>query len=241
MVTTKIVSLVNTVFYSLTASIGNLIVNSDEKKRYEVYQTMQAISMMLSIFTTTCLLLLLSDFIYIWLGEDFILEKLVILAVVVNFYFSVILLPIWVFREATGLYRKTRFIMLATAVVNIVASIVMGKLFGLAGIIFATSFARLVTYFWYEPKLLFKEYFGKSCRLFFASFIKNIILTIATISVCYVATSWINVNSWRLLILKSVMVGIISLFLVVLVYGKSEGCTIIYKKLKNVANKMKPR
>ena len=74
---------------------------------------------------------------------------MVLCAIVINFYFSIVLLPIWVFREASGLYRKTKYVMLITAVVNIVTSILLGKWIGLAGILFATSIARFTTYFWY--------------------------------------------------------------------------------------------
>ena len=108
---------------------------------------MQSVSMVLSTVCVSGVFFLISDFVQLWLGRQYVLSELVLVAVVCNLYFSISLLPIWVFREATGLYRKTKYVMLATAVINLVLSVILGKMIGLAGIIFATAIARLTTYF----------------------------------------------------------------------------------------------
>ncbi len=139
----KLTAFVNTIFYSLTASLGNLIVKEEKEQRYNIFKIMQSVSMVLSTFFVTCVLLLQQDFIYVWLGNEYKLDNLVVVAIVLNFYFSISLLPIWVFREATGLYQQTKFVMLITAVVNVIVSILLGKFIGLARVIFATSICKL--------------------------------------------------------------------------------------------------
>lgn len=51
--------------------------------------------------------------------------------------------------------------MLCTAGLNVVLSIFMAYWFGLAGVILASAISRLLTYFWYEPILLFVQYFNQ--------------------------------------------------------------------------------
>lgn len=230
-VSNKIYNIVNTIFYSLTASIGNLIIKENQERRYQIFEIMQSVSLILSTFCLTCLLFLQEDFICLWLGEDFLLDKMTLYAILTNFYFSIVLMPIWVFREATGLYQKTKYIMLATAVINIFLSIILGELIGLAGIIFATSISRLVTYFWYEPFLLFKKYFGKSCLIYFLGIIKSIMTTLVVFGVVYIVSYFIPATNWIWFFFKAIIIGSISLVLVFAFYHRSEGFKLLRNRL----------
>ncbi len=234
---TKLTAFINTLFYSLTASLGNLIIKEGKERRFQIFKIMQSVSVILSTFCVVCVLTLQQDFIYVWLGSQYQLENLVVYALVVNFYFSISLLPIWVFREATGLYQKTKYVMVFTAIINIVVSIALGKMIGLAGIIFATSISRLLTYFWYEPKLLFKTYFGHSCRIYFVSVIKSLIVTVLICIVVNSMASRIVVNGWISLILKGIAVAGVTGGLEYLIYHKSEGYILLMDKFKGYTHK----
>ena len=234
---TKVYNIVNTVFYSLTASLGNLIVKENEKRRYEIFQIMQAVSLILSTFCVACVFCLEEDFIRIWIGSEYLLDKTVLWAIVTNFYFSIILMPIWVFREATGLYQKTKYVMLSTAAVNLITSVVLGRVMGLAGILFATSIARLATYFWYEPVLLFKNYFGKSSLIYFGGVLKSLLTTLAIVLTVSYCMNTIHITSWLGLLLKACAVGITSLLLVILIYHRSEGLQLVLRRAKSMIHK----
>src|SRR5699024_10382180 len=175
---TSATNLINTVFYSLTASLGNLVVKENAERRFKVFQMMQSMSVILSTICVCGFTFLIQDFIRLWLGNKYILSNEVLIAIIINFYLGIILLPIWVYREATGLYQQTKYVMVLTAIINLVLSIVMGKAMGLAGILFASAIARLTTYFWFEPVLLFKEYFGISSWVYFRGIIKSLIFTL---------------------------------------------------------------
>ena len=233
-VTSKIYNLVNTVFYSLTASIGNLIIKEDQEHRYQIFKIMQSVSLLLSTFCLTCLLFLQEDFISLWLGEQYLLDKSVLYAILTNFYFSIVLMPIWVFREATGLYQKTKYVMLGTAAVNLITSIILGNMIGLAGIIFATSISRIATYFWYEPFLLFRKYFGKSCLVYFLGIAKSIVSTFIVFAVAYMASSLIPASNWPLFFVKAIVVGSISLGMVLLIYHRSEGFKLLRDRVSGI-------
>lgn len=237
MIMLKISSVVNTIFYSLTASLGNVIVKDNEEKRYNVYKSMQSISTVLSAWCFVCVFLLIQDLIKVWLGTKYMLPIIVIVAMDINFYFSIVLLPIWVFREATGLYQKTRYIMLMTSIINVILSVVLGYKLGLAGILFATSISRLLTYFWYEPKLLFKEYFGRDCIEYFVNIGKNIIVTILILMPLLFLSYMFEVNNWLMLILKGISFSSLSLIILLLIYRKSEGIILLRSRFNSFAEK----
>lgn len=232
MITTKIAGFVNTLFYSLTASLGNLIVKENQEKRFEIFKVMQSVSILLSTICVICVVFLEQDLIKIWLGTEYVLDNIVLYAIVINFYLSIALLPIWVFREATGLYRKTKYIMLLTAGLNLFFSIILGEMIGLAGIIFASALSRLVTYFWIEPQLLFEKYFGQSCVVYFIGIVKSLLVTVLVYLVEWLTVSRIHVSTWIGLGLKSCLVGGICLGIVMLFYWKSEGAVILKNKIK---------
>ena len=229
----KLTNIVNTVFYSLTASLGNLIVKENEGKRYHIFLAMQSVSMVLSTVCVSGVFFLISDFVHLWLGSEYVLSELVLVAVVCNLYFAISLLPIWVFREATGLYRKTKYVMLATAAINLVLSVILGKLIGLAGIIFATAIARLTTYFWYEPYLLFRNYFGQSWSIYFKGVFKSIVTTLCILAVEYICVGDFHPAGWAFWIAKAIFVCGVSFLCVFILYGKSEGFQIILGKVRN--------
>ena len=101
-------SYISITFSSLTASIGNLMVKEDENKQIHVFKEIQVLSAWFAIVIVTCVYLLINDFITIWLGNNFLLDNLTVIAIGVNFLLLCVLNPIWILREAAGIYRKTK-------------------------------------------------------------------------------------------------------------------------------------
>lgn len=233
MIITNATNLINTLFYSLTASLGNLVVKETAERRYHVFQMMQSISVILSTICICGFTFLIQDFIRIWLGKSFILDYPILIAIIINFYLSIVLLPIWVYREATGLYQQTKYIMVFTALINLALSIWWGKEWGVAGILFASAVARISTYVWYEPILLFKEYFGVSSWIYFKGIIVSILFTLGIMTAeALTINKFIPVN-WIQFIIKGCGVGVFTIVLVLLFYADSPGLILIKEKWKS--------
>lgn len=233
MITNKVIAIIQIVFSSLTASIGNLIVKENNEKRYEIFRATQSISFIICGIIVTNFSILVNDFVHLWLGKEFVFSYGIILAISFNMYLSCVLQPLWTYREATGLYIKTKYVMLIASIINLILSIILGKTMGLAGILLASAIARLSTYFWYEPLLLFKEYFSKSVFNYYIPVFINMILMIFIIAIFSLVFSKIIVTSWIVLIFKSIICGLITTVLFLLLYSKTEGFKIILKKLTN--------
>lgn len=173
-------------FNSLTASVGNLVATSSSNKRYEAYKSMQMIGNWMGSYISICLFYLIQDFMLIWLHDSrFVMDNYVLFAIVINMYYTICMRPVWTFREGTGMYKQIRFIMFATAVVNLILSVVLGKLIGVGGILIATTIAKLFTCFWYEPSLLFKGFFGVKPISYYKDYSFNIIITLFAGTLCY--------------------------------------------------------
>ncbi|MGE9975891.1 lipopolysaccharide biosynthesis protein [Coprococcus catus] len=233
-VTSRLGTIVSTVFSSLITSLGNLLTNESDERRFHVFQIMQSVSLILSTFFVTCIFLLEEDFIRVWLGEDFVLGTLALVAIVFNFYFAISIMPITTFREAAGLFRKTKFVMLWTAFFNLMLSILLGRQIGLPGILFATSISKMLTSFWYEPILLFKEYFKKPCYLYFLQMLKGLGITLLSVAVSWSISHWIVPDSWLGLIFKGIVVGTVSLITTIMCYRRTPGFKLLTNKVKTI-------
>ena len=229
---TKIVAIISLVFTSMTASIGNLIVTENSEKRFKVFKCEQSISCFICGIVVPCYILLADDFIRIWLGSEYQLGFARSCAVGLNMYLSCVMQPLWSYREATGLYRKTKWIMVICAMINIGLSIILGKTIGVIGIILASAIARIVTYVWYEPQILFREYFANSEKGYYVQLIKNIFLIIVLVVLGKQFEKVFFVSGYGTWILKASVLGAGFVLVTYLFYRNSEGVNYIRKKIK---------
>jgi O-antigen/teichoic acid export membrane protein len=220
------------VFNSLTASVGNLIVKEKPEKRYEVYKSMQMVGFMISGIFITCLYFLTDEFIILWIGEEFLLGYKSLIVILLNFYLVVTFYPIRSFREATGLYQQIKYVLIITAILNIAFSFILGSYFGIAGVIGATVVAKLATIFWYEPYVLFKDFFGKKTRRFFVEHIINLILIMVSIVIIRsIMPSFENITVINWLI-KATIAGSIVCVIYGIRYYRTEEFHNVVKKVK---------
>ncbi len=237
MLSQKLLLIEQIVFSAMIASVGNVIAKEKAEKRYSVFQTLQSISFILCGIIVTTFCVISNDFICVWLGEEYVLSNMVVVAVTINTYFSCVLQPLWLYRDASGLYQKTKYVMLIATIENIVLSIVLGNILGIAGVIFASAISRLTTYCWYEPKLLFREYFDKSAKKYYFDMLVNMCLTLVVTFVGVKLGSNFVPVSWISLFLKAAVVGCISIAVYIFVYHKTEGAHNIIIKVKSYIRK----
>lgn len=230
---TKITTVISLIFTSMTASIGNLIVTEEGKKRYEIFKCEQSISFFICGIVIPCYVLLVDEFIKLWLGSSYELGFFVSCAIGLNMYLGCVLQPLWTYREATGLYRKTKWIMVICAGINIVLSIIFGKIFGVFGIIIASAIARISTYVWYEPHILFREYFGVHEKVYYIQLLENAILIMFMILIGKIIANFFNINNFFEWIQKAILIGMSTLLIVFLLYGRNEGMIVFKSKIKN--------
>lgn len=147
-------------FQGLIPSVGAHVseLGSDSSRR--VFDEITLVAIYLYGLCGVSLLVVASPVIRVWLGAEFQLGNDVVLASVANFYLVGVLWPVYVFRSATGMFRRARYVILVTALLNVVLSVAFGHVFGVSGVLAATVVARLMTAGWFEPWLLIRKYVG---------------------------------------------------------------------------------
>ncbi len=236
-----ITNITSTIFTTITFSVGNLIATENKEKQLDVFYKIDFLANLMFSFISVSLLILLNDLIICWLGKNYIIDELTIVFVVVNFYMVGVLNSVLMFRDTTGLFRKTKYIYMITALLNIILSILLGIKFGLAGIIAATAISRLLTNFWYEPLTIFKSYFNKSSFKYFRDKLLNaLVLTITTVIVNY-CTKFIKVTGWGMLFTKTAFVVILSSIIFILIYSNTPYFKYYFTLVKSLILKNKKK
>ncbi len=239
MISNKLLLIIQIVFSALTASIGNVIVKEGTEKKYEIFRALQSLSYIFCGITTCVFGVIAYDLITVWLGTEFTIPSMAVLALTFNTYLGCVLLPLWTYRDATGLYMKTKYIMLFGAMLNIVLSIILGNIWGLTGVLFASVISRLSTYFWYEPKILFKDYFEKKAKEYFLSLFHNIMLVIVTMIMLSLIFRNVEVDGWFMLIVKGGCVGLVSTVVFFGAYARTDGFQMIIQKVEAIVMNVK--
>jgi len=241
LVITQIVAFTNIIFVSVQASVGNLNTEENIQKQYFVFKTLNLLSYWIYGFCCVCFCVLFQDFITLWLGKDFLISQTAVYMIVTTFYLQGILWPLWCYRQTTGLFRHTKYVMFFAAVINLVLSIWWGYAFGLVGILAATVVARLATNIWFEPFKLHTLFFHRSPKKYYLGQLGNAALLVGLIVLTAGIASHICLPDglWTLVI-KFVLCFAIVNGAFFLLFRKTEEFKYLYNiSLKKLAHKIK--
>ncbi len=246
----SVIGVINTMasmpFTSMQSSIGNFLVKADKKQKYSMFKMITLMAFI--IYTVGCVGIyeFTTDVIYIWLKrESLIMSNELLIVCIFNFYLAGLLYPIWCYRNTIGLFRQTKSVMLFTSVINLGLSIVLGKLWGLIGILLATGISRIMTTLWYEPYVLFKNYFDKGKKELFAYYGKQILCILEATGIIFVVdklTGFLSVDSFVLnLIVRLVISLIVPAVVILCIHGSSNEFKDLIKYAKSYLIKLKRR
>lgn len=222
---------INMIYDSIYNSIGNFNANANYKRKKEIFDVTLLLYMWIGGLCFIGLYLLLNDVITIWLGSEFLIDKNTIGIIVLNFYLPIILYPIWSFRNTTGLFKETKYILTFTAIINLILSYILGNKYGLIGILLSTSIARLLTSFWYEPYILYKKVFKSCGSQYFIKQIVNLFIVIFNIYICSLVFNIFKGINITNLLLKTLIVIIISNINFYIIYRNTKEFKYIFKNI----------
>lgn len=209
---------------SLISSLGNLGVSGDKKRQYEIFN----FALMFYHFTAALGLIgfsaLLNDVVELWLGAEYLFDWPTVFIIALNFYISNAISPVWMYREANGLFEQVRYLMLARAAVNIILSVLLGMIWGTFGILLATAISLAVTNFWYEPRILFKKVFDLSVREYWRTQGRYFLMTLLAMAVCYGAIGVLpRAATLPLILIKTLLIILLTTWIFfVFVHRKPE-------------------
>ncbi|MEN8076859.1 hypothetical protein ABFP60_07820 [Clostridioides difficile] len=239
-ITSAVSGFVGIFISSISASIGNLLAEESKEKVYDIYKTTEFINFWLYFFSSICIFCLSETFISLWIGEQFIMGKGVLLLIVLNFFISGIMAPIDSVKCAAGLYKPDRYVTIIAAVVNFIISMVLAKPLGISGVFIGTLVSTLLFSFWIKPVIVYKYIFKKNVFEYFKRILFQISITFIMGSIClFVGEEIFNEYTIINLLCKLVLCIIISNIVFVLIYFRTQEYKYVYNIASLLIKKLK--
>lgn len=178
-------SLLGQVFNSLTASIGNHNATESEDRKFKMFNFMNLMNFWIFGWAALGIIFCSSDVVRLCFGEEYVLSLKIPLVMALNFYTVGMMNAVWTYKHTLGLFKYGRFLQIITGILNIIFSVILGKSWGLFGILFATFIARACTNLWYDPYAIFKHGFHKSPLYYLKKYIYFIMVLFVAALACH--------------------------------------------------------
>lgn len=211
---------------SMLAGIGNSVATETVSKNHSDMRKINFIYMYLSGVCTICLFCLYTPFMTLWAGPEMTLPFSSIAMFCIYFYALKMGDVRYTYVQAAGLWREIRVYAIIEAGANLFLNFILGKMFGLNGIIAATIISLLVINFCLRSQVLFKSYFtiNDLADFYSSHFFYGMVMAFsaaATYAVCrLIPTTWVG------LFIKLFICVVMSNVLFLLVYRWTK----IYKE-----------
>lgn len=225
-----------TLFSSVTAGLGNVVaVESDERKK-EVFDIMMFCAYFIYSFEAVCFLCLFNPFIgEIWLGKQYIFDIFTVLIIVINNYLTGLRIPLITMKGAAGTYMEDSWIPFAFAGINLIASIILVKWMGVAGVFLGTIVGSLLTADWYRPIIIYHKVFHTSVKDYYKCYIKYVVLGLINMAVAYGLCGVVNTSMTIInFIIKMIISVTVPLSINILLFYRTEE----FKAVKQMANRI---
>lgn len=191
---------------SMAAGIGNNIALYEADKNFDEMMKIDFVYMWIATWFTVCLACLYQPFIKLVWGSGVLLSYENVLLICCYFYFLKMCDIKAVYVQVTGLWWENRYRSILEAFINLILNYLMGKYWGIKGIIIATLLPLIVVNLGYGSFLLFKYYFknGK-IAMFYKEKVKNMLITIIIFIITFAACSSIKKSGLSEFMIKGVI------------------------------------
>jgi hypothetical protein len=215
--------LLNHVFSSLTSSIGQFSVDMDPRTVEKLMKKIYFANVILYGYLFIGMTLLLKTFVMdIWVGKEYVLSDITVFLLIVELSLRGIHFPLYITRTAMGLFGQMAWMGPVGAFINICLDVVLGRYYGIAGIIMATIIARILTRT-ADVYVLYKCKFQKTMMSYYAMHIKYLLFILLCTGVCGVCLDVLTgMPAIGRFIFGIAIISVIYVGLVVVVFRNSE-------------------
>lgn len=159
---------------SINASMGNFLSTESSEKSAEMLKRMTFLFYLISACGILCLYAAITPFIKLWIGDEFLLEPIIVTICCFNSFLAFMRAPLWGIMNVSGLFKQDKNIAIVGSVANLIISIGIGLKFGMIGIFLGTIMSGLIQLF-LKSNLLFREKFQLSPFSYYRMWVFGII------------------------------------------------------------------
>lgn len=197
----SVAAFVSIVINATVAGAGNSVASETPEKNYSDMMKMNFLYMWISGWCTVCLLCLYQQFMQFWAGPQLMLPISSVILICVYFYVLRMGDIRTIYSQACGLWWENRYRSLLEAATNIVLNYILGKIWGINGIIAATLISLFFINFCYGTRIIYKYYFKTiNIKEYYVFHLMYGFLTIVICAVTYAITNILPMSPFALVL-----------------------------------------
>ena len=125
---------------------------------------------------------LMSPFILLWLGEEYVLPKSILILLIINFFIS-LSKGTDSFLYGYGLFNDT-WAPVSESIIYIIVALIGGYYCGLIGVIWGSTISLFIIVGMWKPYFLFVKGFKQNVCLYWVEWIKYVAILVVSITLC---------------------------------------------------------
>lgn len=217
--------LLQSVFNSVSAGVGDLIAQGDRKHILEVFKELFTSRFFCVTVSVFCLYKLIDPFIILWVGNEYLLDNSVLIVILFIMYINLMRSVVDNFIFGYGLFRDI-WAPIVESVLNISLSILFGYLWGITGILLGVLASLLLIVFLWKPYFLFKYGMGQKCSIYIKMYLIHIIAFLISAILSNHILSYVHISPsgyFEWILLACVTLGVFSIMQFSILYLSTEG------------------
>ena len=229
---------VNMLFQSMYASVGNLNATETVEYKYSIFKRLQLLNYWVYTYAAICLGSFLNPCIKVWLGDIYCVNNSTVILLALVFFVPGLNNIINIYKDACGLFKEVQFRALATAIVNLVVSIILVNCIGIDGVYWGTIIAYLLTIYVVDPRVVYKKVFYKKSSAYYIDLLKKIILFFLLFLPCRLLVSLFNISNWGFLIWGFVVISVSINAILYIIYRNTDELIYLKKIISSILKKI---
>jgi len=219
----SVMAFMTIIFNSCTAGVGNSIITETIDKNYNDLKKITFIISWLAGVFSCCLLCLYQPFMEIWVGNQLMLDNLMVVMFCIYFYIYEVMSVMFLYKDAAGIWHKDRYRPIVTSFANLGMNLVMVQFMGIYGIVLSTILSFILIGMPWLIHNLFTELFKRKPYEYLKIMFKYTIITIVACIITYFCCSFINSSGLRCIIFRLIICMIVpNLIFITAYYNETE-------------------
>lgn len=204
---------------SILAGVGNSVVLESVDKNYKTMKRLDFIFMWLAGWCSICMICLYQPFMKIWVGAEYQFDFITVFLMCAYYYILEMGVIRGVYFNGVGLWWQSKHITICEVIANIGLNYLLGKRWGVHGIIAATLTTLFVINFIWRSSIVFKYYFKNNGIVrYYMSHLKYATVTLVVGIVTYYVCTRVSCNDYITILFRGAVCVVVPMIMYLLIY-----------------------
>ncbi|WP_028550878.1 lipopolysaccharide biosynthesis protein [Paenibacillus sp. UNC451MF] len=229
---------INQIFNNIYHSVGNLVAKESKEKIYSVYKVTMFLNFWLYSFCAIFMYVIIEPFITMWIGKQFVMEKMVLIVLMITFYERGMRNSISTVKTTAGIFHEDRYAPLIQAVVNLGSSIWLVQVMGISGVFIGALISALLVPFWTTPYFVYKKVFQKPLMHYYGTYAYYAAIGLGTCLLTSLLCRWLTADTILVLALKIIICLVVPNVVYIVLFYKTEEFKYVFGIVEQLVKKV---